>query len=409
MQTSLTLRDITRMAFWALAVHPLRAALSVASFACAIAITVVLIAAGGGLERAVSEILVSLGEGQIVAEPGVTTGMGGQRRAGRRVQIRYDDVEGIASVLPSFEGVAPYVDMRGAGAASARYTIPWSPVRGVARAYRRVRGMPVMEGRWFTPTEEEEGRWVAVLNEGLRNMIFHDEPAVGNWVEWRGRRMTVVGVVRDEAIFPYILFVPYRAARHIRDAHYISGLVARPKAGASWDQAEAELRRVTAALGKYDPADENALEIEDNREFTSRVEAGTTALHFLVITIAIVSLLLGGLGVAQMMVISVSERTWEIGLRKAVGATAHAVFLQILCETWTILAVGGVVGMVLGAVACALIGELPMSGRYAAEVRFEPLVAVFCLLALAAVGTLAGAIPARRAAALPVAEALRWE
>lgn len=409
MRKAVALDHVPRMALWALSAHPLRAVLSVASFACAAAITVVLVAAGSGLKRAVSEILVGLGEGQIVALPGRTTGMGGQRRAGRTVQIRFDDLLDIADALPSFTGVAPYVDLRGGGASSYRYSIPWSPVRGVARAYQEARRMPVTEGRWFTDSEDREGRWVAVLNEGLRRMIFRDEPAVGEWVEWRGRKMTIVGVVRDEALFPYILFVPYGAARQIRDARYISGLVARPRSVASWDQAVAELRRVVSGVGNFDPADENALEIEDNREFTSRVATGTTALQLLIVTIAAVSLLLGGLGVAHMMVISVTERTWEIGLRKAVGATNRDVFLQILFETWTIVAAGSVLGIALGAVGCALLGEIQMSEKYVAEVRFEPLVALFSLGALTVIGTVAGAIPARRAAALSVAEALRWE
>jgi len=403
------LREVVRMALADLAARPLRSVLSVASFSSGIAIAVVLVAAGGGLRMAVSEILRSLGEGQIMATPGHTTGLGEQRRAGRHVRIRYEDLEGIAADVPSVSGIARFFDLRGGGASSRRYSIMYAPARAVDREYLDVRrhapaGGPVVHRRGGAG-----GKWVAVLNEGLRKVIFPEGDAVGQWMEWRGRRMTVVGVVRDEVLFPYIFFLPYRTVTHISDTRYISGVVARPAPGQSWSQAVTDVRRVLASLGNFDPADIGAVEIEDNRRFTGEVQAGTAALHALVMTIALVCLLLGGLGVGNMMVIAVTERTREIGLRKALGATPRGIFVQILCECLAIVAAGGAVGIALGALGCAAVGTLEMSEKYAAEVRFDPQAALISLVALALVGILAGAIPARRAAALPAAEALRWE
>ena len=409
MRPLIFLREVLRMALVDLGARPLRSVLSVTSFASGIAIAVVLVAAGGGLRTSVAEILGSLGEGQIVATPGRTTGIGGQRRSGRPVRIRYEDMEGIRAALPSLAGIAPFFDLRGGGASSWRYSIPFSPVRAVGHEYLEVRELPLREGRWFTREESEEGKWVAVLNEGLRKIIFPDSAAEGQWIQWRGRKMTVVGVVRDEATFPYILLVPYATVSHMTDTRHISGLIARPEAGEPWGRAVAELRRVLGALAGFDPLDEHALEIEDNREFTGKVQAATTALHALVITIALVSLLLGGLGVANMMVIAVTERTREIGLRKAIGATPHGIFLQVLCEALAIILAGGAAGIGIGAAACAAVGRLEMSEKYAAEVRFDLGAAAVSLAGLALVGIIAGAIPARRAAALPAAEALRWE
>ncbi len=397
------------MALGDLASRPLRSVLSVASFSIGISIAVVLSALGEGLRGGVEDILRTMGQGQVSVTPARTTGIGGQRRSGRQVRIRYEDTEGLSAMLPSFAGVAAFFDLRGGGASSHRYSIPWSPVRAVDREYLDVRQIPLLEGRWFTVQEEEEGRWVTVLNEGVRKVVFPDGEAVGQWVEWRGRRMTVVGVVRDEALFPYILFLPYRTVMQMTDARYVSGLIARPIPGESWTRAIGELRRVLAGLGGFDPGDLNAVEIEDNSSFTTRVEQVTTALHALVIIIAGVSLLLGGLGVANMMVIAVTERTREIGIRKALGATPRGIFLQILCEALLILGSGGALGICAGAGVCAAIGALPMSPTYTAKVHFDPTAAAISLCGLAAVAILAGTIPARRAAALPAAEALRWE
>ncbi len=401
--------DVLRMAAADLAARPLRAVLSIASFSIGIGIAVVLVAAGGGLRAAVTDILRAMGEGQIMATPGRTTGIGGQRRSGRPIRLRFEDMIGIAERLPSLEGIAPYFDLHGGGVSSRRFSIPFAPARAVVHGYRDVRRLPVCEGRWFSAAEEEEGRWVAVLNKGLRDVLFPGMDPIGQWIEWRTRRMMVVGVVRDDALFPYIFLLPYRTVSQTADTRYISGLIARPRPSAGWSRAAAELRRVLAGIGGFDPADEHAVEIEDNREFTARVQAVTTALHGLVMTIALVCLLLGGLGVANMMVIAVTERTREIGLRKAIGATPRTIFVQVLCESLAIILAGGALGIGAGAAACAAVGRIAMSEAYAAEIRFDPLAALISVAGLAAVSILAGAIPARRAAALPAAEALRWE
>jgi len=409
MRRAVRVGEILRMAFRDVASHPLRAALSISSFASAVAITVVLAAAGNGLEGAVRGLLRSLGDGQIAVTPGRTTGIGGQRRSGRQVVLRYDDVESLADELPSFEGVAPYFNVYGGGTASRRYSIPWSPARAVSFDYLGVRGAPVIDGRWFSPVECAEGRWVAVLNHGLRRVLYPDGHPIGDWIEWRGRRLEVVGVIQDEAEFPYLLYVPYPAARQIGDARNITGLMARPRGDADWDQAQRELRRVLGGLGGFDPGDTSALEVEDNRDFTTRVAAGTRALEILVVTIAAVCLLLGALGVANMMVISVTERIREIGLRMAVGATSRDIFLQVFFETMVLFAVAGLVGVALGAAACGQVGELRISAERAARLEFDPAVAIASLAALSIVGMVAAMLPARRAARLPAAEALRWQ
>jgi putative ABC transport system permease protein len=406
---ALALLESLRMALADLAARPLRSFLTVTTFVLSMVIAVVLISSGKAIEEAVAGILSDIGEGQMSVVPGRTTGIGGVRRSGRQVRLRYKDVGGIDGALPSFFGTAAYFDLRGAGASSWKYSIPWSPVRAVAPDYHTVRQLPLSEGRWFNREEEENGEWVTVLNQGLRKMIFRDHPAVGNWVEWRGRRMMVVGVVKDEALFPFILFVPYQTVSQLADARYISGLIARPRPDVEWERATRELRRVLGGIGGFDAADESALEIETNQAFASVVRILTLALRALVATIGLVGLFLGGLGVSNMMSIAVTERTREIGLRKALGASRGMVFLQIFLEAALLLAAGGAAGIGLGSLACGALGTLPISSQYSATVRFDPLSTLLCLSALAAVGLVSALLPARRAAALAPVEALRWE
>lgn len=402
--------EILRTSLGELRARPLRSGLTLAGFAVSMAIATVLLSAGSGLERTVADVLRSLGEGQIVATPGRTTGVGGVQRSGRPVQLRFKDVESIREALPSFEGIASYFDLRGGGASSWRYSVPWSPVRAVSVEYASVRQLPLAEGRWFTREESERGEWVTVLNQGLRRMIFRDHDAVGEWVEWRGRRMEVVGVVRDEALFPYILFLPYRTvSQNMADARWISGIVARPGPGFDWERGERELRRALAGIGEFDPSDENAVEIETNEEFAEQVRRATLAFRILVLTIASVSLLLGGLGVAHMMVISVEERTREIGLRQALGATPLHIFSQVLVEALVIAAIGGGLGLAAGLTACRVASPIPISSEQSIDLALDLAGSASAFVALGAAAVIAGLIPARRAAALTPAEALRWE
>jgi len=408
-RVSIVLLEVVRLALEDLVARPLRTLLTLAGFVISMVIAVVLISSGAAVQVAVTAVLRGLGEGQIIAQPGRTTGVGGVRRSGRSVRIRYEDVRNLDEALPSYEGFAAFYDLRGGGATSRRYSIPWSPARAVAQDYQKVRRIPIREGRWFTREEEQDGQWVAVLNEELRKMIFRDEPAVGQWIEWRGRRMTVVGVIRDDALFPYIFFIPYETVSYMADARYISGLIARPAPEVNWDRAVAELRRVLGGLGGFDPADSNALEVETNIEFTRRVRVVTAALHALVVTIAAVSLLLGGLGVANMMVIAVTERTREIGLRRAVGATRRLIFFETFVAAMSVVGLGGLLGMGIGFFACKVIGNLELSTTQSATIVFDLRSACLSLSALAIAGVVAAVVPARRAAALPTAEALRWE
>ena len=401
--------DLLRMAVDDLLTRPMRTLLTVFTFAISMVIAVVLIATGEGVETTVTRMLRDLGEGQVAATPGRTTGIGGVRRSGREVRIRYAELPSIREALPSFTGIAAYYDLRGGGASSRKYSIPWSPTRAVAPGYREIRNVPLLEGRWFSPQEESDGEWVTVLNSGLRSMLFRDGPAVGQWIEWRGRRMTVVGVVQDEAAFPYIFLIPYETVTQMTDARHVTGIVARPRPDAAWETAIEELRRAVAGLGGFDWRDESALEIETNHEFTRQVRTLTTALEALVITIAAVSLFLGASSVANMLAMGVSEKTREIGLRRALGARARDVFLQVFLESSLVVACGALAGMAAGWLVCRTVGEVRMTTQYTARIDLDPGAAAVVLVILAAVGIVCAMLPARRAASLAPVEALRWE
>jgi putative ABC transport system permease protein len=403
--------SVAREALGSLLAHPLRSVLTVLSVTFGAAVLHLLLSYATGVPDATASVLRSMGSKEFLVEPRRSRGMrGGGNRAGRQIRIRYADLPAIREACPSISGIAPtYRPGRGGPVFAVDRSWPWASATGVGYEYRAVTDLRIASGRWFTPEEELNAQEVAVISLPLVEGMFDGRSPLGETIDCNGRRFEIVGVFESKASFAYSLLVPYPTAMEMGDTGgiYVSQLAFAPRRPDLAQEAIAEIRQALGALYSFDPDDERAVDVTENTAFTERVETVSLGLEALVLTIAALALILGCLGAANVVGIAVSERTAELGLRKAIGATPGRVRAEVLLETLLLCLAGGALGVALGTVGTVTLGPLQFTDEAALVPRAEPMLLLLSLAVLVATATLAGLPAANRAARLDPVAALR--
>lgn len=399
-------------ALGSLAAHPLRSILTLASVAFGSAVLHVLLSYATGVPEATASILRSMGGEEFIVEPQRSHGGASGNRSGRRVRIRYSDLPTIREACPSIAGMAPaYRPGRGGPVFSVDRSWPWAGLHGVGHDYRDVTDMRITEGRWFTKQEELEAAEVALLSLPLAEGMFEDRSPLGESVDTRGRRFEIIGVFESDTTFAYSLFVPYPTSMEMGDegGRYVSQIAFRPRRPDLAQDAVAEIRQALGTLYSFDPHDSQAIDVKENIAFVERVEATSLALQLLVAAIAVIALALGCLGAANVVGIAVSERTPELALRRALGATRARIRLEVLTETLLLALLGGAIGIGLGQLAAGALGPLDFTPQTSLVPRADARLFAVALPVLVLTATLAGLPAAGRAARVEPALALRAE
>lgn len=392
-----------------LVTHPLRSTLTALTVTFGTAVLMVLVSYGTGAPDATAEVLRTMGSTQIKVQPARSWGPGSSKR-GRKIQIRYDDLDAIRDACPSIGKMAAGTSpgMGGPAYGPVR-SWPWARVMGVGHEYVDVARLDIVAGRWFSRADEDGRARLAVLNVPLAEGIFPEGSPLGQWIETSGRRFEVIGVVNDPEAFAYSFYIPYSAAMALggrggRNVEWLSVQPVRPDLAR---EAIGEIRSAIAGLYQFDPDDESILTVEEQTGFIEQVNAVSKGLEWLILTIAGVALVLGCLGAANVVGITVAERTSEIGLRKALGATAGRVRGQVLFESLALCLAGGGLGVALGLFAVTALGPLRLGDTVRIEPRADVTVLAVGLFVLVLVGTFAGLPAANRAAGLDPAVSLR--
>jgi len=391
--------------------HPLRSLLTALSVTFGASVLFVLLSYVTGVPETTATILRSMGSKEFSIQPKRARGMhGGGTRGGRKIQIRYSDLAKVSDACPSIDGLAPtYRPGRGGPVYGADRSWPWASLTGVGYDYQHVTDMRIVNGRWFEKSEEVGALEVALISLPLAEGMYDGRSPLGEHIDAWGKRFEIIGIFESNNSFAYSLMVPYPTAMDMGDSggRFVSSIAFAPRRSDLAKQSIDEIKEALGSIYSFDAHDPAALEVKENMAFAAQVEATSLALEAMALVIGAIALLLGSLGAANVVGIAVAERTAELGLRKALGATANRVRAEVLTETVLLSLFGGALGVALGWAATLALGPL----EFADEARLVPhadmslLLVAVCILLLSAV--LAGMPAANRAARLEPAIALR--
>jgi putative ABC transport system permease protein len=416
----MSFRDLMQDVFRTLWAHRVRTLLTMFGISWGVVSIVLMVAAGEGLRVGQAKQAETLGRDLMIVFHGRTSLQAGGTRAGRLVHWVDSDLPHLQEEAVDCQYAIPELEQNTVLSHTA-YNSAAFTVTGSTPEFAEIRSLGVSEGRFYDQDDIIEGRRVAFLGSDAKKQLFASRPAVGQFVYLNDIPFTVVGVMsskkQDSSYDGWDInkiFIPFPAMR--RDfpdkppgtPDTFDQLLVVPRSVEHHEACKGEIRRVLGRLHGFDPADKEACPIWDTIQEAKAFRTMTDGMKYFLGAVGVVTLFLGGLGVMNVMLVAVRERTREIGVRKALGAPSNSILRQFFLEALLVAMISGGIGLVIAFGLCALVDLLPMPDFFAGLLPTWQ-TGTLALAVLGSIAILSALYPARRAAAIDPIEALRHE
>ena len=411
-------RDLLQEAYTAMRHNRRRTALTMLGMAWGIATVVMLLAYGDGFGQACANIFANFGTKLVIVVPGQTSMQAGGQKSGVAVRFTQEDVDALSTNLPQITHITGEV----AKQANVQYENRnfTFPVSGNEPNVFDIRSLKLGQGRFYNMEDQVQRARVAVIGSEAKEKLFSGRNALGDYIRLDGLSFEVVGVLSAKMQegnddINRVVYVPFSTMSDLKSTHYLDTIWFNYQTP-EYQKIEPAVRSILAGQHKFNESDREAVRVFNLQNQLHQFEIITLGLKILMGFIGTLTLGIGGVGLMNIMLVSVTQRTREIGVQKALGARRRYILMQFLAEALTITFIGGLLGVILAYAVALSVGRLTLYSAFAkngeaGDIRLviQPATLIASTVILGAVGLISGMIPAFRASRLDPIESLRHE
>jgi putative ABC transport system permease protein len=403
------MRSLLRVALKGILRNRMRSLLTSLGIIIGVCAVIVMVAIGQGSQRRIEQQIAGLGTNVLTVFPGQFQGGGVSQGAGSANRLTLEDAMKLKQDATLVAAVSPVVRVRAQVIGAGKN---WNTsINGVSPQYLAIRTWKMKDGEFFTDRDVLSNAKVAVIGQTVAAQLFPDQDPIGDQIQIRSTPFRIIGVLASKGQNPMgqdeddVILAPYTTVLYrLKGGTYIDMINVSAVSSAQLPAAEEEIRKALRDAHRLNPADDDNFRIFNQADLTQAATSTSHTLTLLLGSIAGVSLVVGGIGIMNIMLVSVTERTREIGIRLSIGARASDILTQFLAEAVVLSAFGGVIGILLAlgiSVAIRHLTEL--------STAINPGIVLLAFSVSAGVGIFFGLYPARKAAALNPIDALRYE